>query len=252
MNWRRLLGVDLTPPTKLCSNLLTILVFGVDPKSNTRLALAITNAKQAGFPKASIEAAIARGQGVSVSGAKLENLTVEAMFPGAVAFIIEAQAESKAHTLQQIRMVIKDKGGRATTTSHLFEKRGRIVFQKKEGVGADEVLGACLDAEEDVMPEDQFEDEEQKVVVDTKPDQIRAMEEFLVHKLGLEVESSELLWRPNPDTMVSPELEMIQSLAEFEERLTDISGVQGVYTNATAKPDEGDIEEDQKMASAAA
>ena len=69
----------------------SLLGYGADPNSNTRLAALVANAKKAGFPKASIDAAIARGQGRSTSGAALENVTIEAMLPNAIAAVIECQ-----------------------------------------------------------------------------------------------------------------------------------------------------------------
>ena len=63
---------------------------GPDPNSNARLATLIAGAKKSGFPKSSIENAIARGQGLSPTGAALEMVTVEAML-SSMAVIIECQ-----------------------------------------------------------------------------------------------------------------------------------------------------------------
>jgi transcriptional/translational regulatory protein YebC/TACO1 len=65
--------------------LINLPEYGPDPKINPRLATVITTAKKMGFPKASIESAIARGQGVSPNRAPLENVTIEAMIPPSVA-----------------------------------------------------------------------------------------------------------------------------------------------------------------------
>src|SRR5436190_22490915 len=95
----------------------------------------------AGFPKSSIEAAIARGQGISFTGAALESVILEAILPPSVAFVIDCQTDSKLRLLQDLRLIIKNYGGTVTPTSYLFEKKGIIVFEKDErGIGVDEVL----------------------------------------------------------------------------------------------------------------
>lgn len=75
-------------------------VYGPDPASNPQLAAVVATAKEQGVPKATIENAIARGQGISPKGAALENLTIEAMIPPSVAIIIECQTDSKSKRYQ--------------------------------------------------------------------------------------------------------------------------------------------------------
>ena len=156
-------------------------VFGPDPKSNPRLALAVSSAKRAGFPKASIETAIARGQGTSASGAALEPLVIEAIFPPSVAAIIDCLTDSKLRTLQDVRLLIKNHEGSVTPTNYLFEKKGRVVFHKKEGIGADEALEAALE----VGALDVVEDEEGKVVMFTEPSITMMAGEQLARSLTL-------------------------------------------------------------------
>ncbi|TKA71829.1 hypothetical protein B0A49_06172, partial [Cryomyces minteri] len=101
-------------------------VYGPDPNINPRLAHAIATAKKSGFAKASIEAAIARGQGVSASGAKLESLTIEAILPPSVAVVIDCETDNKLRTLADVRLLIKHYEGNVTPTNYLFAKKGRI------------------------------------------------------------------------------------------------------------------------------
>jgi len=200
---------------------------GPDPNTNNLLALAITNAKRAGFPKASIEAAILRGQGKSSSGAALESLTIEAVIPP-VALILECQTDSKLKALQDLRLLIKNHGGTSTPTTYLFEKRGRIVFQKKDGVGADEVLEPALEA----GALDVIEDSEGRVVVDTEAAALKAAEKSIAGAAGLELDSSETIWYPNDDTKVGAlDASTLEHLEKLEEELEEYPGFQGLYTN---------------------
>ncbi|EON61561.1 hypothetical protein W97_00776 [Coniosporium apollinis CBS 100218] len=206
--------------------------YGPDPNTNARLALAISLAKKAGVPKANIESAIARGQGVSASGAALEPVTVEAIFPPSVAVVIDCLTDNKLRILADIRHLIKQHQGSVTPTNYLFEKKGQIIFKPKEGLGADEVLDTALEAAPGVL--DVVEGADGRVVVFTEPADTKGTGETLSGALGLEVEESEIIWDPNEDTKVEiSDEEAAQALSGFAEKLQDISGVQAMYMNAS-------------------
>lgn len=116
----------------------------------------------AGFPKASIDSAIARGRGVAVSGKSLESLLVEAIVPPSVAVVVDCQTDSKLKTLQEVRTIIKDHEGTISPVSYMFTKRGRILFERDErGRTADDLLDGALEA----GAEDIETDEDGSIVV---------------------------------------------------------------------------------------
>lgn len=200
---------------------------GPDPTFNPKLVDAIAKAKRAGFPKSGIETAILRGQGKSSSGMALESLTVEMVLPP-VALIVEALTENKARTLQDVRTVLKAAGGQATPTTYLFDKKGRITFARKESSGLDDVLESSLEA----GALDIFEDENGRLVVDTEPNDLKRVETYLIETHALEVDSSDTIWLPNPDTKVeNVDAESLSQLLRLEEDLHGISEVQCVYMN---------------------
>ena len=202
---------------------------GPNPDLNPRLHLAISIAKKSAVPKASIEAAIARGQGLSTTGAALENLTLEAILPPSIATIIECQTDNKLRALAELRLIVKEAGGQVSTVGFMFEKKGRIILVKKENVGVDEVLEPALDA----GALDVFEDEEGRVVLFTEPAQTNKIAESLAKEHGLDVEESEIIYDPNEDTKVPLDDEgAAKELSErFLDKLQDVQGIQGVYTN---------------------
>ncbi|KAL4905324.1 hypothetical protein BDW74DRAFT_153432 [Aspergillus multicolor] len=208
----------------------TIQMWGPDPKFNPRLTLALSNAKRAGIPKTIIEAAIARGQGLSVTGEALEPVTIEAILPHSVAAVIECLTESKGRLLQDLRHVIKEAGGTATPTAYLFEKKGRVAFEKKDGVNADD----CLDQAIEAGATDITSDEEGRIVVFTEPTETKSVAENLSKLAGLTVEELEIIWSPNQDTLV--ELKHEEQLQEIEDTLALIreeSCVRDIYLNTT-------------------
>ena len=183
-------------------------------------------AKKQSFPKISIENAIARGQGISSKGTALESLTVEAIIPPSVATIIECQTDSKARTLAEVRNVIKDVGGSIAPTIHLFERRGRLVFENARRLSETEVFDKAIEAE----ATDVFVEEDGSLVVYTEPHQTKATAQTLSDKLRLKVQSSELVWDPKEETKV--EVDSADVLEAFLDRIHDDPSVQGVYVNA--------------------
>lgn len=202
-------------------------VFGSDPNANPRLATAIARAKKEGLPRASIEAAIARGQGMSTSGAKLESVTVEAMVPPSIALVVDSQTDGKARTLLEIRDVIRKHDGQLTPTGYLFDKKGEIVFKAKQGVGVDEILESAVEA----GALDLEDGPEGQLIVYTELNATKAVADKLSGEFGLDVESSEIIWDPNTEVDLDCD-DSATKLISVIDRLKDISEVQAVYINA--------------------
>lgn len=205
------------------------LVGGPDPAFNPRLVAAIANAKKGAMSKASIESAIARGQGKSTSGAPLESLTIEAMLPFSVGAVIECQTDQKMRALQDIRMIIGRRGGSITPTSFLFERKGKVVFTHKNGISAEDVLDQAIEAGATDM---EFDDTG-RLVVETEPSQLSMVTQRLSGSLGLKVESSDIIHDPKEDMLVSLKEEDRAELEELIALIEEDPSVQDVYINAT-------------------
>ncbi|KAJ5712697.1 hypothetical protein N7493_009165 [Penicillium malachiteum] len=207
-------------------------LWGPDPKYNPRLTLALSNAKRASIPKIVIEAAIARGQGLSVTGQALESLTIEAMLPGSVAAVIECQTDQKLRVLQDVRHAIKTYGGTVTPTTFLFEKKGRVAMEKKDGVNADDYLDHAIEA----GATDIVTDEEGRLIVFTDPSETKKVGETFSKSAGLTIEELEIFWDPNPDTLVDvQDEEHTKAIDSILSALRDEPGVQDIYLNTTEK-----------------
>lgn len=178
--------------------------YGADPQMNPRLAAVISAAKKQGMPKALIENAIARGQGHSATGSALESFTIEAMIPPSVAIIVECLTDSKARTLNEMKLAIKEAGGTVTPTSHVFDRKGKIVFQVHKGIGEEEIFDRAVEAGAiDVQTED-----DGKIIVYAESTQTKAVADALATSSGMKLESLDIVWDPKEDMMVdvgSPE-----------------------------------------------
>ena len=178
---------------------------GADPQYNPQLANIITAAKKQALPKATIESAIARGQGRSLTGAALESFNIEAMVPPSVAVIVECQTDSKARTLNELKTAIRYSGGTITPTTHMFDRKGKIVFETSRGVEEGEIFDQAVEAGAiDVQTE-----EDGKLVVYTEPSHTTAVADKMATSSGLNVQSVDIIWDPKEDMMVdgaSPEV----------------------------------------------
>lgn len=182
------------------------------------------------MPKTAIDAAIARGQGISPSGGTLEQVTLEAILPPSVAVIIECETDNKARTMQDIRSIIKMSGGASTPTMYMFQKMGRIVFNKEaEALDTNRVLDVAIDA----GAEDVTTDAEGNHVVSIEPSQTISVAEILQRDLGVNILSSEIGWTPNEDTKVPmQDLTATEKLSTVIQGLRERSDVSGIFANA--------------------
>ncbi|KAE8369081.1 transcriptional regulator TACO1-like protein [Aspergillus caelatus] len=218
---RQIIGKEISSATQM---------WGADPKFNPRLTLALSNAKRAGIPKTVIEAAIARGQGISVTGEALEQVTIEAILPHSVAAVIECQTDQKARILQDLRYAIKDAGGTVTPTTYLFEKKGRIVFEKKDGLNPDDYLDQAIEA----GAMDITADEEGRLIVFTEPTETKSVGEALTKSSQLTIEELEIIWDPNQETLVElTEDEHVREIEDILSTLREESSVRDIYLNTT-------------------
>ena len=203
-------------------------MFGPDPISNNRLQQAISVAKKAGFPKASIEAAVARGQGSAANGNNLESILIEAIIPPSIGVMIECQTDGKLRLMQKIKIIIKNRGGSMTPTGYLFERKGRILICKESQNLFDDVLELAIDS----AALDVVESGSAHIAISTKPNELQKMLQLLSEKIHCNIESAEVIWEPIEDTKVKLEdKDISETLVAFIDELQEEPDVQKVYAN---------------------
>ena len=153
---------------------------------------------------------------------------IEAMLPCSAAVVVDCQTDNKLRTLNEARALIKDHDGTITPTTYLFTKTGRIVFQAKDGINAETALEAVLNF--NLM--DAFDDEDGRIVMLTEPNETSAVIGELDSQHGLQLESSDIVWEPNQDTIVSVgEGTELRSLGNFVDEIQELTGFQAIYMN---------------------
>ncbi|KAH7162667.1 transcriptional regulator TACO1-like protein [Dactylonectria estremocensis] len=214
-------------------------MYGDNLNFNPQLANAIAAAAKASIPKHLVEAAVARGQGRSTTGAQLEPMSLEALMPPDIAMIIDAETDNKTRTLHDLRVVVKKAGAVVGSTTFYFTRRGRAVFKAKEG---GPTLSSVLD---EAIEHDGMEDVEElpdgNFLAWTQPNTVMAITEALSKKFELEVLDSEIVWAPNEDTRVNIDsLSMAETLDGLFSGLKEYPEVKAIYANIR----KGSVEEE--------
>jgi YebC/PmpR family DNA-binding regulatory protein len=100
--------------TKLVKEIMVAAKGGPDPETNSRLRIAVEQAKKASMPKDTLERAIKKGAGLLDEVVTYETVTYEGFAPHQVPVIVECLTENKNRTATNIRILFK-KGQIATS-----------------------------------------------------------------------------------------------------------------------------------------
>jgi YebC/PmpR family DNA-binding regulatory protein len=197
---------------------------GGDPETNSRLRVAVENAKAKNMPNDNIERAIKRGTG-ELEGTSYEEITYEAYGPGGVAILIDVLTDNRNRATAEIRHILSKGGGHLgsrNTVAYMFRTVGQI-FIDGSRFDEDTVLEAALQAgAEDV----QFEDD--SLIVTSAPSDLSSVRKGL-EEYGIEVENAEVTKTPDALMELSPDdadkaLKLLLVLEEHDD-------VQDVHTN---------------------
>ena len=204
---------------------------GSDPGSNSKLRMAIEQAKTLNMPKDNIERAIKKGTG-ELGGEKLEQVTFGAYGPGKIAIIIEGITDNKNRTLGEIKQILSQNRGKLAgegSVRWLFERKGAITInfqfppagsgiQKKEEIE----LKAIEAGAEDIYWHDDILD------IYTKPEELEKVKNNLEEK-EIKIDSSSLDWVPKE--MINIEKKEKEACQKLFEELDENNDVQDIYSN---------------------
>jgi YebC/PmpR family DNA-binding regulatory protein len=195
-----------------------------DPAANSRLRLAIANAKAESMPRDNIERAIKKAQGGDADA--LEEIRYEGFGPGGVGLIVEALTDNRNRAAANIRAIFTRNGGNlgeSGSVAFMFERLGQIVYPISAG-SEDAVLEAAIEA----GAEDTETEDEQRLIF-TAFEDLTSVAEALETRLG-PAKSAGIVWRARTDTPVAGEDAAI--LVKLVIALEDDDDVQSVWTNA--------------------
>ncbi len=198
---------------------------GGDPEANTRLRMAIQNARAVSMSNDTIKRAIQRGTG-EIEGATYDELTFEGYGPGGVAIIIECTTDNRNRTVADVRAAFaKCDGnmGEANSVAWNFDRRGRcelaVYLDDNEQMELALELGA----------DDVFGNDEGTVLL-CSPDELGRVINVASER-KLEVRSSGFTWEPRTHVELGEE-HLAKKLVKLLDILEDHDDVQHVYNNA--------------------
>ncbi|PUU78145.1 transcriptional regulator TACO1-like protein [Tuber borchii] len=221
--------------SRLSQEICSAVKNGGPSPDNLRLSAALAAAKKVGMSKDKMEAAVKRGQGVSASGAALEQVHIECIGPGSVAMIIECQTDNKLGCLAGIKVILRKNGATVTPTSYLFARKGILRLSTGDN-SYDTLLESCLEIDgmediNEIEPGEKGPKVEVEVTAD--PAKTVAVAEGLKSRLsGVEILKSSIGWVPKEETLVSVDDEkVLEALIKLINILEEMSDVGEVYTN---------------------
>lgn len=125
-----------------------------DPAFNSRLRLAVSNARSLSMPRENIERAIKKASGSE--GENYEEIRYEGYGPGGVAVIVEALTDNRNRTASNVRSTFSKNGGALGETNSvgfMFDRVGEIEYPASVG-SADKVMEAAIEAGADDVESD--------------------------------------------------------------------------------------------------
>jgi YebC/PmpR family DNA-binding regulatory protein len=195
---------------------------GKDPDTNSKLRMAIDQAKDANMPKDNIERAINKGSG---EGQSLEEVVYEGYGPDGIAVIVETATDNKNRTAQEIKNIFDRVGGNLAgpgAVSYNFEPKGLILVQKKDNV-ENQIL-ELID-----LGVDDVEETDEGIEAYVPTEKTSSITEK-IKKSGNTVKSSSLVQKPKIVKQVTDE-SSAKRILKWLNQLDDHEDVQKIFVN---------------------
>lgn len=206
--------------TKLSKEIMVAARAGADPSINSRLRLAIEQAKKASMPKDTLERAIKKGAGLVEAGVNYEKLIYEGFAPHCVPVIIECLTDNANRTASNIRVLFrKGQLGALGSVSWDFDYLGMIEAMPTSA-DADPEVAAIEAGAQDLEP-----GEDGATLFLTEPTDMDAVSRALPTH-GFTVQSAQLGYRPkNPVTIGAAEHAEVEAFLDAIDADDDVQHV---------------------------
>lgn len=199
---------------------------GADPNTNSKLADIISKAKSNNMPNDNIQRSIKKASG-EIDTVNYTDMVYEGYGPAGVAFIVECLTDNKNRTAGDVRHLFDKSGGSLGTTgsvSFMFDRKGVIIIEKKDGLTEDRIFEIAIDGgADDVVTEDD------SFIVYTEPSKLRSVEEAFKNA-GVELMQAESEMVAN--NYIVPEENQVEKIENLIDALEELDDVQNVYHNA--------------------
>ena len=208
--------------TKLTREIMVAARAGADPATNSRLRMAIEQARKASMPKDTLERAIKKGAGLLDEVVHFEHVTYEGFAPHRVPVIVECLTDNNNRTAQSIRVLFrKGQLGTSGSVSWDFKYLG-MIEATPDAADADPEMAAIEAGAQDLEPA-----ENGATLFLTDPTDLDAVSRALPAQ-GFTVQSAHLGYRPKNPVKLDSE-EALAEVEAFLEAIDADDDVQNVY-----------------------
>ena len=194
-----------------------------DPDANSRLRLAIQNARAENMPRDNIDRAIRKAEGGDADS--YEAIRYEGYGPGGVAIIVEGLTDNRNRTAGVVRSLFLKYGGNLAESGSvvfLFSRLGEVVFNA-EAATAETMLEATIEAGGDDVQSDG-----ENHVVTCAVERLGDVAASLAARLGDPAQVS-VVFRPH--TTIALDDDKANALMKLVNALDEEDDVQHVYSN---------------------
>ena len=199
---------------------------GPNPEANTRLRMAILNARGSNMPKDNIDRAIKKAAGGGE--ADYTEMTYEGYAPGGIAIFVDTATNNPTRTVANVRSFFSKCNGTLGTSgslAHVFERKAEFVIENAalKGRDLDEFEMECIDGGADDVIRD-----EEGIVILAPYTGFGSMQQKL-EQLGVESKSAEL--KRFPTSMIPADLTTARNVMKLVDMLDEDDDVNAVYHN---------------------
>ena|SRR6266481_5700358 len=206
--------------TKLAKEIMVAARAGADPSMNSKLRMAVEQAKKSSMPKDSIERAVKKGAGLAGEGVSYVKLTYEGFAPHRVPVIVECLTDNSNRTAGNIRVLFRHgQLGAEGSVSWDFDYLGMIEATPEKS-GADAESAAIEAGARDLEPA-----ENGATLFLTDPADLDAVARALPAH-GFVVQSAQLRYRPkNPVALSDAQRAEVEAFLEAIDADDDVQEV---------------------------
>lgn len=197
---------------------------GPDPKSNSKLRLAIQNAKSVNMPKDKVEAAIKRASSKDTAG--YQEIVYEGYAPHGIAVLVECATDNPTRTVANIRHYFRKHEGSLGNTgsiSFMFEKKALFKVDKSKISDLESLELDLID-----YGLDEFNYDDNFIYIYTPFQEFGNMQKALEEK-ELEINATEFQYIPSTYKQLNEEQQ--KEVNELIETIEEDDDVQSVYHN---------------------
>ena len=197
---------------------------GSDPKVNSKLRIAIQNAKSVNMPKDKVEAAIKRATSKDTTG--YQEIIYEGYAPHGIGVVVECATDNPTRTVANVRHHFRKHEGSLGTTgsiAFMFERKGLFKVPKNSVTDLDNLELELID-----FGLDEFSYDDEFIYIYTPFQEYGNMQKALEEK-NIEIKATELQYIPTNYKEVTEEQR--KDVNTLIEALEEDDDVQSVYNN---------------------